>query len=64
MGAEAYFFAFAGLTGIALLSLLRRERKHPRSTPPFLLGVYRGLVFLVVLFVGYTVFVAVSRSFR
>jgi hypothetical protein len=64
MGAEAYFFAFAGLAGIALLFLLRRERQLLRSTPPLLLGVYRGLAFLVVLFVGYTVVMAVARSFR
>jgi hypothetical protein len=63
MGAEAILMAFVGLAGIALLALFRRERERPQSTPPILLGVYRGFTFLIVLFIGYAVFIALSKSF-
>lgn len=55
MGGEAFFVAMFGLAAVALFSLLRRERRHPGSTRPFVLGVYRGLTLLIVLLVVYAV---------
>jgi hypothetical protein len=48
--------AYAALV-LALFSIVRRERRRgPASTThPFLIGLYRGLVLLVVLFALYAV---------
>jgi drug/metabolite transporter (DMT)-like permease len=62
MGAVGIFFAFVGVAVFALYSLLRRERRQPGSTHPFLIGMYRGLTAVLLLLVGFTALMMIATA--
>lgn len=53
---EAVIGAVLALLVLAVLAALRRERRHPGTTHPLVLGIYRGLAVVLVLYVAWVVF--------
>jgi small-conductance mechanosensitive channel len=56
-GLAVLFAAAYAMLGLALFHIVRRERRRgaASTTHPFLIGLYRGLVLVVVLFAVYAV---------
>jgi hypothetical protein len=63
-GLVLLFAAAYAVLVLALFSIVRRERRRGQSstTHPFLIGLYRGLVLIVVLFALYAVIGALAGA--